>query len=118
MSSRYEYGQVSVAEDVSNSEASVDLVSDPGDTVYLYLEKLNISVYRAATGGGGIIRVQDTDGGVIWTASADGVKDILLDWGTEGLKLGPGLGLQVIVANAQGEQASASVGVKGHLAFR
>jgi hypothetical protein len=118
MSSRYEYPQVSAAVDVSNAAGSQDLVSDQGDAVYLYVEKLNISVYRAATGGGGIVRVQDSDGNTVWTSSADGVKDLVLDWGTEGLRLGPGVGLQAIVANAQGEQASASVGVKGHLAFR
>jgi len=118
MSNRHEYPQVNATGEVSNAAGSLDLVSNPGSVTYLYLDRLNISIFQAAAGGGGIVRIQDTDGGHVWTVNADGVKDVSLSWGDEGLKLGPNVGLQAIVANAQGEQASASVSVAGHLAFR
>ena len=118
MSSRYEYPQVNATGEVSNDAGSLDLVSNPGSVLYLYLDRLNISVFRAASGGGGYVRVQDTDGSHVWTVNADGVKDVSLNWGDEGLKLGPGVGLQVVTAGAQSDQASASVSVAAHLAFR
>jgi len=118
MSSRYEYSQVSGTAELTNSQASSTLVENPGSTVYLYVESLAISVWRAAVGGGGIVRVQDTNGNSVFTVSGDGVKDVGLDFGSEGLRLGPGVGLQAVTANAQGEQASASVAMSGHLAFR
>jgi hypothetical protein len=99
---------------VTNEAASLELVASLGSVTYLYIEKLDISVFKAATGGGGEIIIKDTDGGVVWRINADGVKDMSLSWGDNGLRVGPGVGLQAVTANAGGEQAEASVSVAGH----
>src|SRR3990167_2669790 len=106
MSSRYEYPQVSVSGQATNEDASVDLVSNPGSTMFVYIEKLDLSVFKASSGGGGIAEIKDTDGNVIYTINTDGVKDISLDFGEEGLKIGPNLGIQLAVSGAQSGQAS------------
>lgn len=118
MSSRYEYGQFSGAGDVNNERGAVELVANPGAGQYLYVEKIHISVYRAAAGGGGLVQVLDTSGTPIWAVSADGVKDLTMDFGDEGLRIGPALGLQAVSGGANGDQASANVGVIAHSAFR
>lgn len=118
MANRYENMQASGVAEVSNSSASATLIASPGSTLYLYLESLSYSVSRAATGGGGELIIQDTNGTVVWRANADGAKDFGVPLGEEGLRLGPGVGLQVSVGNAQGEQATASVAAVGHYAFR
>jgi hypothetical protein len=118
MSDRVQYPQVNFAEEVTNDSASADLVSNPGETMYVYLERAVISVFQAASGGGGYVRLQDTDGNNIHTINADGVKDVTLDFGTEGIRLGPNVGLQLITAGAQSKQASASISGSGHLSFR
>lgn len=118
MANRYENMVVSAASEVDNSSGSATLVEAPGPTLYLWIERLNISVSKAATGGGGEVIVQTTAGTVIYRVNADGVKDVPLNWGDEGLRVGPGVGLQAVTANAQGNQATASVAVSGHLAFR
>jgi len=118
MANRYENIQTSGVAEVSNSSGSSILIAAPGSTLYLYIESITISVSRAATGGGGEVLVQDTNGNFIWRLNADGVKDFALPLGEEGLRVGPGVGVAVSVGNAQGEQATASVAVVGHLAFR
>lgn len=85
---------------------------------YLYLEKGKISVYKAAEGSGGILELADTNGGVFDRINVDGVKDILLDYGTEGLKVSTDtdIGIQALVTGAT-TQASVSVALIGHLAL-
>lgn len=109
---------VSGVGEVSNSDASKELLPAPGPTLYLYIESLGISISRAATGGGGEVIVLDTAGAVVWRTNADGAKDFSVPCGEEGLRIGPGVGLMATVANASGEQATASVSMTGHLAFR
>lgn len=118
MSSRYEYPQFNAVGTVSNETGSLTLVAEPGPTLYLYVEKISISVFSAAVGGGGVVRVQDTLGNNVWTVNADGVKDVILSFGEEGVRVGQGVGLVAVTADAGGNQASASVGVAGHLSFR
>src|SRR3990167_4429332 len=89
MSQRLEYTQLNEAVTVTNDDASKDLVATPGSGIYVYIEKLNISVYEAAIGGGGVIGIIDTLGASIYKTNADGVKDISLDFGEEGLMVGP-----------------------------
>ena len=119
MSNRYEYAQVNAAGIVNNDEAgAVDLVENPGTGQYIYIEKLTVSVYEAAEGGGGIVEILDTGGGVVWRVNADGIKDVALTFGEEGLRVGPGVGIQATVSGAQTKQASASVSLTGHIGFR
>lgn len=118
MSRRHENMVVTGIAELSNESASVQLVAQPGSTLYLFLERLDISVSKAATGGGGEIIVKNSTGDTVWRVNADGVKDVSLNWGEEGVRTGPGEGLVAVTANAQGNQAQASVAFVGHLAFR
>ena len=118
MSDRHQYQQVNAVGDVTNSSAQIDLASNPGSATYLNVERLVISVYKAASGGGGYVRVQDTVGNPVFTVPADGVGVYPMDWGDEGFQVGPDIGLQAIVAGAATEQASASVAFAGHKTFR
>src|SRR3990167_562258 len=113
MSDRDKYPQFSEAGEVTNAAASLDLVSNPGSALYVNIERVVLSVYQAGSGGGGIVRLQDTDGGVIHTVSGDGVGSVTLDFGDEGLQIGPNKGVQLITAGANGEQASASCSLSG-----
>lgn len=118
MSNRIEYPQVSSSGVATNDDASLDLVSNPGTTMFVNITRINISVYEAAAGGGGVAEIKDTDGNIIYKINADGVKDISLNYGYEGLKKGPNVGVQVVVSGAQTKQASVSVAIMAHLSFR
>lgn len=83
--------------------------------LYLYIEKITFSVYKAAIGGGGICTIQSNAGDHVWTISTDGVTNFTIDWGEEGVKVGTDMdpGLQAVVSGAD-TQASVSVGVTAH----
>ena len=83
--------------------------------LYLYIEKIHFSVYKAAIGGGGICTLQTNAGTHVWTINVDGVKDFTIDWGEEGVKVGTEMdpGLQAVVSGAD-TQASVSVGITAH----
>ena len=119
MSNRYEYAQVNGSGIISNDDAaSVELVANPGTGQYIYIEKLTVSIYEAAEGGGGIVEILDTGGGIVWRVNADGVHSESLSFGEEGLRVGPDVGIHGTVSGAQTKQASASVSVVGHIGFR
>ena len=117
MSTRFDAPQINVTGQVTNDAGSNLIVPAPGSGMYVHIESINISVFRASTGGG-IVRIQDTDGGVIWTMNTDGVKDIKLEFGQSGYLVGENLGVQAVVGDSNGEQASVSISVVGHKAFR
>ena len=113
-----DYPQVRGYGEATNETGMVDVIANPGVNMYLYLDQGIISVYKAAAGGGGIARLQDTDGNIVLTVNADSVDNVPLNWGDEGLRLGPNVGLQLIVAGGATSQASVSVALTGHVAFR
>jgi hypothetical protein len=118
-SNRYEYPQVSSYGQVTNDSNALELVSSPGTTLILYIERITISVFEAAVGGGGILEIKELDSGdVIYTINVDGIKDLTLDWGQEGMQLAVSNGVQVVVSGAQTKQASVSLAFKGHKSFR
>lgn len=118
MSNRHDYQQVNEVGEVTNASANLDLVSNPGSATYLNIEKVVVSVFKAASGAGGYVRIQDTLGNNIFTVPADGVGVYPLDFGDEGLQIGPDAGIQAVTAGAGTEQASASVALTGHKTFR
>src|SRR3990167_2267762 len=118
MSNRHEYSQFDGSGELSDEAGSVDIVANPGSVTYLNIERGSISISKAASGGGGYIRIQDTLGTKIYEVNADGVKDFSFDWGDEGKQVGPGVGIQVVTAGAQTSQASAAVAFTGHRTFR
>lgn len=83
--------------------------------LYLYIEKISFSVYKAAIGGGGICTIQTNEGDVVWTLNVDGVKDVTVGWEDEGVKVSDTKdpGLQAVVSGGD-TQASVSVGIAAH----
>lgn len=118
MSKQHEFTQIHAYGEVTNDDASLELVTAAqvaGDH-YLYIEKLHLSVYEPAIGSGGIVRVRDTLGNPVCTINVDGVKDFSLDFGEYGLRLAnANVGLQVVVSGGQTKQASVSVILKAHI---
>ena len=119
MSTKYKYPQWRCSSFADNDNASLELQSSPGEDQYVHIEKMNISIYQAAKGGGGKLRLQDTDGTIIYPLiNVDGVKDISLDFGEEpGLQIGPDAGIQAILYGAKDGQASVSITANGHTSF-
>lgn len=98
---------------VTDDDASADLFEANSDGQYLYLDNAIISVYKASDGAGGILEFLDTDGVVIHRMNADGVKDVFMPIGNEGLRIGQNTGIQILVSGAD-MQASVSVIATGH----
>lgn len=111
---RIQYPQFSTSAEVTNETGVVDVKAAVGTDTYIKIERILLSIFRAATGGGGTVQLISTLGTVIYTTNADGVKDVSFDFGPEGYQVPVGLGLQLLSANAGGEQASASLLIKGH----
>ena len=110
------YHQLGATAILSNDDASVDVIPNPEQGMYLYVEKMNVSVYESAIGGGGILELVDTDGDVFYRTNVDGIKDLFLDFGREGIRVGVirDLGLQGILSGAD-TQASVSLAIVAHL---
>ena len=118
MSRRHEYQQIHGYGTVSNANGQLELVTAAqiGSGHYLYIETMYISVYEPANGGGGIFRLQHTDGTEIHYMNVDGAKDLPFNFGEHGWRCPTaGEGIQMIVYGAQSEQASVSVMLKGHI---
>ena len=116
MSNKSQFTQVYAYGDVENESANLELLAMQTANTYLYIEKLTLSVYEAAIGGGGKCQIIDTSGNVFKTINTDGIKDLPLDWGPYGIRINTlGAGLQAVVSGAVTKQASVSVTLKGHL---
>jgi len=116
MSNRAQFTQAYGYGEVTNAAADIELLAAPTGNVYLYIEKLTVSVYEAAIGEGGICQIIDTNGKVFKTINTDGVKDVNFDWGNYGIRLDDtNIGLRAVVSGAQTKQASVSITMKGHL---
>lgn len=114
-----DYKYINVYGKVTNESPVFDIISESTvGNMYLYIDRVNFSVYEAAQGGGGICQLKDTDGNVIYTFNTDGVKDIFLELNINGLSLNQSKGLSFIVLGAQKKQASVSIMFSGHLRFR
>ena len=118
MSDKYRYPQFNGFGEVSNTNAQVEIVASPGETMYAYIEHMAFSIHEAAQGGGGKLRLQDSNGNKIWETDANGVKAEPIPLGDEGIRIGPDAGIHAVVYGAGSKQATATVAVTGHLSFR
>jgi len=113
---------------VTNDDASAEMIAaatvaarntrstfraDGSENSYLHIDEINFSIYLAADGGGGLFRIQDTDGTEIFTIDADETKDIKL----RHIHLPANVGFQVVVFNAAITNASVSIAWHGHISF-
>jgi len=100
--------------ELTHDDASKTIIEACADDLYYRITHLNVSVYKAAQGEGGILEILDTDGGRIWSMSVDTVYNKSFDFGRKGLNIGKNVGIEVVVSGAQ-TQASCWIHVKGHL---
>ena len=117
MSNKFMYPQVSAYGEVTNVAASNQVIAARTD-MYLSVERITFSIYEQAEGGGGLFRIQGTEGTVVYTSDADTVKDLPIDFGPEGVELPISEGLEIIVYGAQTKQASVSIAVTAHRSFK
>jgi len=122
MSDKYEYPQINGVGEVTEDAASLDLIlakhgpRKVSYDLYLYVERIHFSVYKAAIGGAGICELKTIDGGdVVYTINVDDIKEVDIDWGDEGVKVSDtkDCGLQAVVSGGD-TQASVSVGIAAH----
>ena len=101
---------------LDHDNAADAIIPAPNQDLYLYIEKLVVSVYEPAIGGSGILEISDTMGNVFWRLNVDGVKDFELDFGSEGQKVGEDVdvGMQALLSGAN-TQAGVSIAIIAHL---
>jgi len=100
---------------VDDDNASARVIETKDLNLYFYVEKIVVSVYKAAEGSGGILEFADAVGTVFYRTNVDGVRDLPLDFGMEGIKVGKTSGIHVLLSGAD-KQASVAVLMTGHLA--
>jgi len=108
----YEPAPISAYGTVSNDSARNELIAGTTDK-HIRIRRINFSVYEAAEGGGGLFRIQTSEGTEVYTIDADETKDFVFDAGRQGLELPMGEGFEIIVFNAATKQASVSLMVTG-----
>ena len=103
-----------VTEDAASLQL-IDATNLNAAGLFLYIEKINISVFKAAVGGNGLLTIQTDDAEWVWHTDTDSVKDFAIDWSEAGVKIGTltNPGLQAFVSGAD-TQASVSVGITAH----
>lgn len=122
--SKYGYPEVRVYGQLTNDSAVVDIIAGSesylsGSTTqatmqYLCVEKLTYSVHKPAKDGGGKWRFQDAEGNYFWETDVNGVKEISLDFGEDGMPWPFDTRIQTIVHGAAGDQASLWFSLVGH----
>jgi hypothetical protein len=118
MSQRYLYPQIIAWGLLTNDSPELTIVLGSDDEItyqYLRVERINFSIYQAAKGGGGKLRFQDQDGSIFWEADVNGVKDISMDFGQEGMPWRFKEDIKALVCNAITEQAKLWLHVEGHI---
>jgi len=119
MSDRYLYPQVIAYAHLDNEDPELTIVegSDDGITTqWLRVENMALSVDEAAKGGGGKLRIygEGSTASTFWEFDVNGVKDITLNFGQEGIPYPFKSDVKAILYGAQEEQASVYFGFYGH----
>jgi len=104
-----------IVEEDNASLQLIDATNKHAAGLYLYIEKIIVSVYKAAVGGNGLLTIQTDDAEWVWYINVDGIKDFDAEWGEAGVRIGTitNPGLQAFVSGAA-TQASVSVGITAH----
>ncbi len=96
---------------VTNSTTTTELLSVlVNDNSGYRLKSANIAVTVAATGGGGAVVLQDTDGTVVYRIDANSVGHFPIDFGP-GVDLTLNKGLQAVALDAGTNEATAFITV-------
>jgi len=113
---RPSYTQLNGYAFVDDNNASARVIETKDESLYVYIEKIIISIYKAAEGSGGILEFMDAVGNTFYRTNVDGVRDLSLDFGIEGIKISKTSGIHVLLSGAD-VQASASIMITGHIAI-
>ena len=100
--------------ELNNDGGSTDLVENLGTDVYIEVTEGSISVTKPAYGSDGEVRLIDTLGNIVRSFNADQAKDFQIGK----IKIGPGVGLKALIANAGSTQAKASINLTARIALR
>jgi len=99
---------------LTDNNVSASIVPAATDEMYLYIDRIEVSVYKAASSTDGILELLDSDGGWVWTMNVGAVKERQFEFGNEGLRVGKATGLQALLSEAS-TQASVSLAIVWHL---
>ena len=99
---------------LTDDNISAQIVAAATDEMYLYIDRIEASVYKAASSLDGILELLDSDGGWVWTMNVGTVKERQFEFGNEGLRVGKATGLQALLSSAS-TQASVSLSIVWHL---
>lgn len=109
----YDPAPITAYGEVTNAANSNQLIAVQTD-YHINIRRMTISIYEAAEGGGGLLRLQTTEGNIIYTMDADETKDFVVDGGAAGIQIPMDEGLDFIVYGAATKQASASIVVNAY----
>jgi len=99
---------------VNSTAEEVTLIAAPGAGKRIYLQKLFVSVILIATGGGGLVAIENGSGGArIFEADADAVETIAVDFGEPGYPLSENTLLNLTVDGAVTNEATARATATG-----
>ena len=84
---------------------------------YLRVQNLNLTVYQAAKGGGGKLKIFDqaSTNTQYWIFDVNGVKDIPLSFGEVGIAWAFERNIKLVLYGAAVEQAKVCVGLTGYI---
>jgi len=99
---------------LTDDNISSAIVTAATDDMYLYIDRIEVSVYKAASSVDGVLELLDSDGDWIWTTNVGSVKERSFEFGNQGLRVGRATGLQAVLSGAS-TQASVSLAIVWHL---
>lgn len=106
--------EITVSAKLTDSEISANMAPDATDEMYMYVDRIELSIFKAASSLDGILEVLDSNGDWVWTFNVGAVKDVTREFGNDGLRVGRSTGLQALLSGAS-TQASVSLAVVYHL---
>jgi len=100
---------------LTDDDISAQIVPACADGMYMFIDKIDVSVYKAGSSlDDSILEILDSDGKWVWTLNVGTVKERQFDFGNEGLNVGKNTGIQALLSGAS-TQASVSLSVVYHL---
>lgn len=107
--------ELTVTANLTDDNISAQIVPACADDMYLFIDKIDTSVYKAGSSlEESILEILDSDGNWVWTMNVGTVKERRFEFGNEGLNVGKNTGLQALLSGAL-TQASVSIAIVYHL---
>jgi hypothetical protein len=106
--------EITASAKLTDDNVSGQLVSDCADGMYMFIDRIEVSVYKASSSVDGILEILDSAGNWVWTLNVGSVKERQFEFGNEGLNVGMNTGIQALLSGAS-TQASVSIAVIYHL---